>query len=75
MLNYFLTEEYSETLEQLYYGIEIVKNEPELEELEATGGISCQRDVVEDMIRVLMECTITPISLLESVDELVTSRL
>lgn len=73
-LDYSLTEKYSE-LDQTtpYYGIQIAKFLDENVETEEVAGISYSKDTVVSMIKKLLHYEVTPISMVEIVDDLVTA--
>lgn len=72
-LDYSLTEKYSETdLSTPYYGIQITKQLENTLECEEVPGISYSRETVVSMIKKLFQFEVTPISLVEIVDDLVT---
>jgi hypothetical protein len=72
-LDYSLTEKYSESDQNApYYGIQIAKYLDDTVEKEEVTGISYCKDAVVDIIRKLLQFEVTPISMVEIVDELVT---
>ena len=72
-LDYSLTEKYSETdLSTPYYGIHITKLLENTVECEEVLGISYSRETVVSMIKKLLKFEVTPISLVEIVDDLIT---
>lgn len=75
-LEYFLTKEPSgESATETAFGIAVLKTEEGLTEYEATGGISYDGKVVEELLNILMDNTVTPFALLETVDDLITEKL
>jgi len=71
-LEYNITEHQNEENEEPYYGLQIKKyldGETEVGEIE---GISFSRDKVEAIARILFRNTVTPISMAEIVDDLIT---
>jgi hypothetical protein len=75
-IEYYLTEEKSETKSQVpVYGMSIVKKDGSCVEIENSGGVSHSSEVVKGMLHALAKGAITPISMIEVVDELVTTRL
>ena len=72
-LDYSLTEKYSETDQSVpYYGVRITKLIENTEETEEVFGISYSRDTVVSMIKKLFQFEVTPISMVEILDDLVT---
>lgn len=72
-LDYCLTERYSETEESKpYYGIRITKHLGDDVEYEEVTGLSYSREKVEDVLQILFRYEVTPISMVEIVDDLVT---
>lgn len=74
---YYLVEENREGCGKSgkLFGIEIIKTESDVTESEYTGAISHSKEIVEEILLKLMDNYITPISLIEIVDEIVTLRL
>lgn len=71
-LDYSLTEKVSETNQAPYYGVRITKFLDELVESDEISGISESRENVVSMIKKLCQFQVTPVSMAEIVDELVT---
>lgn len=72
-LDYFLTENYMQSeVEEPYYGIRITKYLDDLEESEEVSGISCSKETVLSMIKKFSVNVVTPIHLIDIVDDLVT---
>ena len=71
-LDYFLTERISEADQTPYYGVMITKHLDELKETEEIAGVSTSREDVVSIIKKLCQFEVTPISMVEIVDELVT---
>lgn len=71
-LDYCLTEGNSETNQTPYYGVSITKNVDALSESDEITGISTSREEVIAIIKKLYRFEVTPISMVEIVDELVT---
>ena len=71
-LEYNITENKSTDTEEPYYGIQITKYIDGNKEVEEIEGISYSRDKVEAMAKILFQNTVTPISLVEIVDDLIT---
>lgn len=72
-LDYSLTEKFSE-LDQMapYYGVRVTKHLDNLLETEEVSGISNSKDDVISIIRKLYQFEVTPISMIEIVDEFIT---
>lgn len=74
-LDYSLTETYPEGERTTpYYGIHIQKTLEDAIEANEVRGISYARDMVVSMINTLFEFEVTPISMIEIIDDLVTTR-
>lgn len=72
-LDYFLTEDVMQSeVEEPYYGIRITKYLDDLEESEEVSGISCSKETVLSMIKKFSVNVVTPIHLIDIVDDLVT---
>lgn len=71
-LEYNLTENKSADTEGFYYGIQIVRYLDGNTEVGEIRGISYARDKVEEIARILFKHTVTPISMAEIVDDLIT---
>jgi hypothetical protein len=75
-LDYYLTERNSDVeLESPYYGAIITKHLDDLVESSEIKGISTSKDIVVSIIKKLCQFEVTPISMVEIVDELVTEGI
>ena len=74
-LDYSLTEKVSEA-DQLtpFYGVQVTKYLGDLMESEEAWGISDSKDIVVSILKKLHHYQVTPISMVEIVDELVTQE-
>lgn len=73
-LEYYLLCQREEDWEQPVYGIAVEKRENGIKEHEMACGISRSKSIVKHMIDKLCCCTVTPISLLEIVDDIITEK-
>lgn len=72
-LDYCLTESYPEEEEsEPYYGIRITKYLGGDVETDEVCGISYSKDTVIDMLRKLFRFEVTPVSMVEIIDDLIT---
>lgn len=72
-LDYSLTENYpEEESSEPYYGINITKYLGGAVEADEVGGISYSKDSVISILKKLFQYEVTPISMVEIIDELVT---
>jgi hypothetical protein len=71
-LDYSLTERVSEKGQEQYYGVMITKFLDDSVESEEIAGVSSSREDVVTIIKKLCQFEVTPISMIEVVDELVT---
>lgn len=76
VLNYYLIEKPSKANGDMnyLYGIKIEKQFGGIVESEEVEAISYSKEVVLQLINTLMECTVTPMTLVEVVDDLITLR-
>jgi hypothetical protein len=75
-LDYSLTEKISEAdQKEPYYGVKITKFLDDLVESDEIPGISSSKEAVVSIIKKLCQFEVTPISMAEIVDELVTQGL
>jgi hypothetical protein len=75
-LDYSLTEKESETDQMTsYYGVRVTKHLDSLIESDEVNGISDSRDTVVSIIKKLCQFEVTPISMVEIVDQLVTQGM
>lgn len=76
VLHYYLIEEPSKANGSMnyLYGIKIEKQFGGIVESEEVEALSYSKEVVLQLINTLMECTVTPMTLVEVVDELITLR-
>lgn len=71
-LEYNITENRTSESNEPYYGIQIVKYLDGKSEMEEIEGISYSRDKVEAITKILFQNVVTPISMIEIVDDLIT---
>ncbi len=72
-LDYSLTENYSEEERtEPYYGIHIAKYLGDAVEADEVCGISYSKDKVISMIQKLFQFEVTPVSMVEIIDDLVS---
>ncbi|HWT26454.1 MAG TPA: DUF6514 family protein [Mobilitalea sp.] len=75
-LDYNLTEKYAETDQTVpFYGVQITKHLGDTIETEEVAGISYSRDTVVSMLKKLFQFEVTPISMIEILDEIVTEGI
>ncbi|BCN30039.1 DUF6514 family protein [Anaeromicropila herbilytica] len=75
-LEYYLLEHVSEeNKEKALYGVKITKKIDDYMESEEVDAISYSKEFVEQMIKQLMDNDVTPISMIEIIDEMITVRL
>lgn len=76
VLNYYLIEEPSKANGDMnyLYGIKIEKQFGGIVESEEVEALSYLKEFVLQLIDTLMECTVTPMTLVEVVDDLITLR-
>jgi len=71
-LEYNITESRSADNDEPYYGIQITKYIDDSTETEEIQGISYSRDKVEEIAGILFRNIVTPISMVEIVDDIIT---
>lgn len=71
-LEYSLTENHSVDNEEPYYGIQIIKYIGDNLETEEVEGVSYSKDKVKSITKILYQYTVTPISMVEIIDDLIT---
>ena len=71
-LEYNITENRNSDTDEPYYGIQIAKYLDGKKEIEEIEGISYSKDKVEAIAKILYRNTVTPISMVEIVDDLIT---
>jgi len=71
-LEYNITERKNSDSEKPYYGIQVTKYVDGVCETEEIEGISYSREKVEAIIKILFQNTVTPVSMVEIVDDLIT---
>jgi hypothetical protein len=75
-LDYSLTEKLLDSDQKApYYGVEVTKKLDDVIESDEVTGISTSRDAVVCMIKKLFQFEVTPISMIEILDELVTQGI
>ncbi len=75
VLEYFIVRECREGKEEPFYGIEIRKTEGAQSEKEIVRGISYEKDLVEGLLDRMFRGIVTPMSLVEVVDDCMTEIL
>lgn len=73
-LNYFLTQKQSEDLEATIYGVAVTKEASGIFEEEVVDDLSYLQQDAEEILITLANNLVTPLSLVEIVDELVTEK-
>lgn len=71
-LEYSLTENKSIDNDEPYYGVEIIRYLDDDYEVDEVTGISYSREKVKSIIEILSRNTVTPISMAEIIDDLIT---
>lgn len=75
-LDYSLTEKHLDSDQKAsYYGVVVTKKLDNVIESDEVTGISTSRDAVISMIKKLFQFEVTPISMIEILDELVTQGM
>lgn len=75
-VEYYLVEENStERFDEYLYSIMIIKREKEIIEMEESGGLSYSRVFVEELTETLVENDVTPFSMIDIIDDLITLKL
>lgn len=73
-LNYFLTQKQSEDLGATIYGVAVTKEASGIFEEEVVDDLSYLQQDAEEILITLANNLVTPLSLVEIVDELVTEK-
>lgn len=72
-LDYCLTEKLSESEQKIpYYGVRITKHLENMTETDEVCGISESRDTVVSILKKLCRFEVTPISMAEILDDMIT---
>ena len=71
-LEYYLTENHSSENDAPYYGIQIIKFIDDNLEMEEINGVAYSKDKVKSIIKTLFQHVVTPISMVEIIDDLIT---
>lgn len=74
-LKYFLLEEMDEAEQTISYGVEIRKTESEQIEIETVKGVTDSKEMADHLIELLVTNTVTPISLVNVVDDYITEKV
>ncbi|HAU85314.1 MAG TPA: hypothetical protein DCW90_07385 [Lachnospiraceae bacterium] len=75
VLEYYVLEDFHETSQLATYGAKICKVEEGHEETESIMGITSSKEVITNLVNLLLENAVTPISMVEIVDDYVTEKL
>ncbi len=71
-LEYNLTVNHTDDSNEPYYGIQIIKYLDDNLEMDEVGGISYSKDKVKSITRILFQHVVTPISMVEIIDDIIT---
>lgn len=71
-LEYNLTEKRSTDNDEPYYGIQIIRYLDDNLDMEEISGISYSKDKVKSITEILFQHVVTPISMVEIIDDLIT---
>jgi hypothetical protein len=75
-LDYSLTEKVSETdQDSPYYGVRITKCLDDVVESDEVTGISTSKDTMVSFIKTLFQFEVTPITMVEVLDDLITQEI
>lgn len=75
-LSYYLLEKRgADKNDCTFYGIQIEKREGEKVEIETADGISSSREIVCQILHMMAQNKVTPMTMIEVVDDLVTLKL
>lgn len=74
-LKYFLLEDMDEAEQTISYGVEIRKTESEQVEVETVKGVTDSKEMADHLIELLVTNTVTPISLVNVVDDYITEKV
>lgn len=74
-LEYSLTENKSIDNDEPYYGVEIIRYLDEDLDVDEVSGISYSKDKVKSLIQILFQHVVTPISMVEIIDDLITLEI
>lgn len=75
VLEYFMLEDVDQTSQLTTYGAKIRKVDEGKEETESVMGITSSKEVITNLVNLLLENVVTPISMVEIVDDFVTEKL
>lgn len=74
-LKYFLLEDTHEAEQTISYGVEIRKTESGQVEVETVKGVTDSKEMADHLIELLVTNTVTPISLVNVVDDYITEKV
>ncbi|SES64657.1 DUF6514 family protein [[Clostridium] polysaccharolyticum] len=74
-LEYFILKEQNEHDNTVTYGAKICKTENGIDEVEEVKGITDSSKVIISLADMLLENTVTPISMVDVIDDYVTDKL
>lgn len=75
VLEYFMLQNFDEESQTVSYGAQIRKTEGKEQELETVEGITQSEEVIEDIISLLMKHSVTPISMVNIIDDYITEKV
>lgn len=75
VLEYFVLKDVDEMSQTATYGAKIRKADDGKDETETVTGITHSNEVITDLVNLLLEHIVTPISLVDIIDDYVTEKL
>lgn len=75
VLEYFIIKNFDESSQTISYGAKIHKTEEESSETEIINGIIDSEEVILDVVNMLLEHTVTPVSMVNVIDDYVTEKV
>lgn len=75
VLEYFMLKDIDEVNKSVSYGAEIRKTEAGNNEIETVKGITDSKEMVTDLIDILLENIVTPISMVDVIDDYITEKV
>lgn len=75
VLEYFILKDVDEVNKTISYGAEIRKTEAGKNEIETVKGITDSKEMVTDLVDILLENIVTPISMVDVIDDYITEKV
>lgn len=75
VLEYFMLKDSDESGQTISYGAQIRKTDAEKDETETVKGITHSKKVISELVDLLLEHIVTPVSMVDIIDDYITENV